>query len=63
MVSPCVNICELGESGCRCKGCGRTIQQITEWGSYSKEKRKQITKQLLQQQAHERDSEDPNQKD
>lgn len=62
MISPCVNICQLDESGCRCKGCGRTIQQIAEWGSYSEKKRKQITKQLSKQ-IDERDSEDTNEKD
>jgi len=30
--SPCVGICVLDEEGVRCIGCGRTIDEIINWG-------------------------------
>jgi predicted Fe-S protein YdhL (DUF1289 family) len=35
--SPCVSICTLDESDV-CVGCHRTVEEITHWSSYSKEK-------------------------
>lgn len=35
--SPCVSICTLDESDV-CVGCHRTMEEITHWSSYPKEK-------------------------
>lgn len=29
--SPCISICEMGPDGL-CKGCLRTIEEISQWG-------------------------------
>ena len=30
--SPCVGVCTLDKDGIRCIGCGRTIEEITNYG-------------------------------
>ncbi|MBB4304098.1 hypothetical protein GGD81_003153 [Rhodobium orientis] len=38
--SPCMNICRIDAASGFCEGCGRTIEEIARWSSYSdKEKR------------------------
>jgi predicted Fe-S protein YdhL (DUF1289 family) len=32
MKSPCVGICVLDKEGIRCIGCGRTMDEIINWG-------------------------------
>jgi len=59
--SPCVQVCDLGEDG-RCEGCGRTLQQIAEWESYSPERRNQIIHKLKQL-GYVRNTEDSNTED
>lgn len=43
--SPCVSICTLDEAE-TCLGCGRTLEEISFWSSYSKEKQWQIIDDL-----------------
>lgn len=44
--SPCVGLCELEKNGDICKGCFRTIDEITNWKMFSEKKKKQILKLL-----------------
>ncbi len=48
--SPCVSICEV-EHG-RCIGCGRSETEISEWRSYTEEKRLVIMDRLEQEAAN-----------
>lgn len=34
-ISPCINICSIDRPTGLCKGCGRSIPEITEWASAS----------------------------
>ena len=44
--SPCIGLCELDKTGEFCKGCFRTIDEITNWKTFSKEKKNNIHKLL-----------------
>ena len=51
MESPCKKICKLGNyislgSELVCIGCGRTIDEIRDWTTYTDEKRKEIMEKL-----------------
>lgn len=46
MITPCVGICCLNELTHTCKGCGRTYEEIQDWGSFTDEKRMEIMKRL-----------------
>jgi predicted Fe-S protein YdhL (DUF1289 family) len=43
-VTPCVSICKILEG--KCIGCGRTLEEIAKWRSYSDEERLDIMKRL-----------------
>ena len=42
--TPCINLCKLKDG--TCIGCGRSIEQITNWSKYSPETREKIIKEL-----------------
>ena len=44
--SPCIDICQMDSESGLCVGCGRTIEEIANWSSYTNEKKKNILKQL-----------------
>ena len=44
--SPCIDICQMDSESGLCVGCGRTIEEIANWSSYTNEKKKDILKQL-----------------
>ena len=44
--SPCIDICQMDPESGLCVGCGRTIEEIANWSSYTNEKKKDILKQL-----------------
>ena len=46
MKHPCNNRCSLGLGGTHCAGCGRSVQQVAEWASYSHEQKLEITKEI-----------------
>ena len=50
--SPCVSICTLDDENV-CVGCHRTLDEITRWSSYSKEKQWQIIDDLGQRTAND----------
>ena len=39
--SPCTGVCQLDWRSV-CRGCGRTIEEIAEWGAASEARRRQI---------------------
>lgn len=43
-ITPCVSICRIEDK--KCIGCGRTVDQITNWTKYSHEERMHIMKGL-----------------
>jgi predicted Fe-S protein YdhL (DUF1289 family) len=42
IASPCTRICTLDPASDLCIGCGRTLAEITRWGSLSDEERQRI---------------------
>jgi len=47
--SPCINVCELGEDDV-CKGCYRSLEEITAWGYARFEERIRIVSKAKQRQ-------------
>lgn len=47
MESPCVRKCTLNEQD-MCLGCGRMLNEITTWTSYSEKRRTEIMKNCVQ---------------
>lgn len=45
--SPCVNICRYNSKGCT--ACLRTIEEITNWTSYSDQEREKIMKRIREE--------------
>jgi len=43
-ITPCVSICKIVEG--KCAGCGRTLEEIAKWRSYSDEERLQVMNRL-----------------
>jgi predicted Fe-S protein YdhL (DUF1289 family) len=43
MQSPCRQICRIQAK--HCLGCGRTIEQITNWAKYTENQREEIMRQ------------------
>ena len=46
MLTPCIQICKIDKYTERCKGCGRTREQISKWSTYSDNTRKLIMEEL-----------------
>ena len=44
--SPCIGLCELDETSMFCKGCYRSINEITDWKTFSEKKKEKILKLL-----------------
>ena len=44
--SPCIDICKIDPKGKFCVGCGRALDEIKNWPSYTEEKKKMVLKQL-----------------
>jgi len=40
--SPCIRVCKINKKSNCCMGCGRSIDQITNWINYDQEKRRMI---------------------
>ena len=45
-ISPCVSVCSVNRETRLCTGCGRSIDQITNWTKYTQEERMNIMKDL-----------------
>ncbi len=44
--TPCIRICTLDPGSGLCIGCGRTLDEITRWGSLSSADRREIMREL-----------------
>ncbi len=44
--SPCIGVCEIDPVNNFCKGCGRTIHQITNWTIYTEKEKRDIIANL-----------------
>jgi len=44
--SPCIDVCKIDPKGNFCLGCGRVLDEITNWPSYTEEKKKMVLKRL-----------------
>lgn len=42
VTSPCKNVCRLNFNSNLCNGCGRTIEEITNWSTLSNSQKKEI---------------------
>ena len=43
--SPCIAVCKIDYESGYCIGCNRTIEEITNWGSFNdSQKKKNVTK-------------------
>ena len=49
--SPCVRRCSLDEAKARCRGCGRSLEQIQAWSSMSTAERCRVRMRLRNAQA------------
>ncbi|MED5532070.1 MAG: DUF1289 domain-containing protein [Pseudomonadota bacterium] len=45
-VTPCQSICKINTDSRTCIGCGRTMEEISLWSSYSHDERMVIMKRL-----------------
>jgi len=46
MITPCISVCRINKETRTCLGCGRTIDEITQWSKYSDDERMQVMKRL-----------------
>ncbi|QEC50842.1 DUF1289 domain-containing protein [Baekduia soli] len=46
MESPCIDVCEIDPVTDRCEGCGRTLDEIAEWSTYSPQERRRTMAEL-----------------
>lgn len=44
--SPCIDVCVIDPETGYCEGCGRTLDEIAEWSSYTSTVRRQIMAEL-----------------
>jgi predicted Fe-S protein YdhL (DUF1289 family) len=42
MQTPCIDVCSIDSASGLCAGCGRTIEEISGWMSFSDEERRQL---------------------
>jgi predicted Fe-S protein YdhL (DUF1289 family) len=45
-MSPCIGICQMDDASGYCIGCGRTLEEISNWGSTPTEQRQQTMSTL-----------------
>lgn len=43
---PCVGRCSLSFGGDLCRGCGRTIDEVRDWNSYTSEVKAALMREL-----------------
>lgn len=46
--SPCINICAMDAQAGTCRGCHRTLAEITDWSRLSDTQRSQILAKVAQ---------------
>jgi len=42
MISPCTKVCVMDEDDRYCRGCRRTLREITRWGEMSDAERESV---------------------
>jgi predicted Fe-S protein YdhL (DUF1289 family) len=50
--SPCVRICVVDGERNLCRGCYRTLDEISRWAAYSSEQKLALLDELAQRRAH-----------
>jgi len=45
-VTPCISVCKIDKDSRKCEGCGRSIEEITNWTKYTHEQRMDIMRKL-----------------
>jgi uncharacterized protein len=51
VASPCIAVCTMDMDGDYCKGCRRTLQEITLWPSLNDHEKKAVIAKLSQRKA------------
>jgi len=46
LVTPCQGICKMNPTTNKCTGCSRTLEEITDWTSYTEEQRLAVMQRL-----------------
>jgi len=44
--SPCIDICVIDEASGYCEGCGRTLDEIAAWSTYTPAERRRVIAEL-----------------
>ncbi len=44
--TPCIQVCEIDATSQLCSGCGRSLQEIAQWGRLTAAERSQIMREL-----------------
>tara|TARA_B110000438_G_C15621754_1_gene566865 strand:+ start:342 stop:542 length:201 start_codon:yes stop_codon:yes gene_type:complete len=44
--SPCIDLCTTDPESGLCVGCGRTLEEISNWVSFSEKQKEQVLKNL-----------------
>jgi len=44
--SPCIDICTIDRDSGECIGCGRTVEEVSNWANFDNLKKKQILENL-----------------
>lgn len=45
-VTPCISVCRIDKDTRKCEGCGRSIEEISNWSRYSDDERLDIMRKL-----------------
>lgn len=46
MSSPCQSICTMSDCGAYCVGCFRSLEEISDWMTYTKQQKKDVAVKL-----------------
>ncbi|HHM02916.1 MAG TPA: DUF1289 domain-containing protein [Caldithrix abyssi] len=53
-MSPCTNLCEMDELSGLCKGCWRTIEEISEWRRMSHSRKLAVLKNIQRRKSQQK---------
>lgn len=45
-ITPCVSVCRIDKETRKCEGCGRTIDQISQWSKMTDDERMSVMREL-----------------
>ncbi|MFI5410423.1 DUF1289 domain-containing protein [Kaistia sp. UC242_56] len=46
MISPCISLCVLDPESELCEGCGRSLDEISQWSGMTEDQRRAVIKRL-----------------